>query len=243
MKAAVTPIIALTTFLLAAGALAENRQGDVIVRVGLGATVPDDKSSEVQLNGTPLPGSRVLVDDGYAATFTGSWIFADHWGVGLLLATPFEHDLDVRGLPDAEGASIGQVRLGDIQHVPPTLTVQWFPVCVESWVQPYIGFGVNYTTFMDESIAGPANLYFVDVLGATRGASLELDDSWGLAGEVGVDMHFGPRSRWLFNAAVWYLDIDSDVDIRFRSDTGVNRVTTDLEIDPFVYSVGIGYRF
>lgn len=243
MKAALTLATATLAALAGESVLAENRKGDIIVRAGFGATVPDDKASELQLDNAPLPGSRLLVDDGYAATFTGSWIFADHWGIGLLVATPFDHDLDVRGLPDVDGTSIGEVPLGEIQHLPPTLTVQWFPVCVESWVQPYIGFGVNYTTFSDEEVAGPTNQYLVEVLGATRGASLELDDSWGLAGEIGVDMHFGPRSRWLFNAAVWYLDIDSDTEIRFPTDTGVSRITTDVEIDPFVYSVGIGYRF
>ncbi|MFI2811462.1 OmpW family outer membrane protein [Microbulbifer sp. M83] len=234
---------ALALALAGNSVLAENRQGDFILRAGAGATIPDDMSEELRLNGALLPGTRVLVDDGYAATFTGAWVFADHWGLGLLLATPFEHDLDVRGLPGADGLSIGTVPLGDIKHLPPTLTVQWFPVCVESWVQPYVGFGVNYTTFVDEDVARIANGYFLNMLGATRDARLELDDSWGLAGELGVDVQFGPESRWLFNASMWYLDIDTDAEIRFPTETGVSRIKTEVEIDPFVYSVGIGYRF
>ncbi|WP_237055611.1 OmpW/AlkL family protein [Microbulbifer sediminum] len=243
MKPTTLLACSLAATLLSGGVLADNRQGDFIVRAGVGATIPDDESEELRLNGVKLPGSRVLVADGYAATFTGTWVFVDHWGLGLLLATPFEHDLDVRGLPDEEGLSIGTVPLGDIKHLPPTLTVQWFPVCVESRVQPYVGFGVNYTTFMDEDVTRIANTYFKRRLGATAESDLELDDSWGLAGEVGVDVQFGPDSRWLFNAAVWYLDIDSDAEIRFPTDNGVSRIKTEVEIDPFVYSLGIGYRF
>ncbi|MCA0899576.1 OmpW/AlkL family protein [Microbulbifer agarilyticus] len=227
--------------------LADLEQGDFIVRIGWGLVDPDDDSDPLLIDNTvELTNTRVLVDDGDSATFTGTWMFADHFGLGLLAALPFEHDLDVIGLPNPDNldARLGKVDLGSIEHLPPTLTVQWFPTCKESWVQPYFGLGVNFTTFSDESISTVANDYFADVLGAISRANLRLDDSWGLAGEIGVDVMFGPDSNWLFNAAVWYLDIDTEakIDFRSRGDT-FTRITTDVDIDPFVYSIGIGYKF
>ncbi len=41
------------------------------------------------------------------------------------------------------------------------------------------------------------------------------------------------------NAAVWYLDIDTDATFKFAA----NRITTDVNVDPWVYMLGVGYRF
>ncbi|WP_299595156.1 OmpW family outer membrane protein [uncultured Microbulbifer sp.] len=246
MKAAILTSAALAAVLGAGQCLADYEQGDVVVRIGWGLVDPDDDSDWLRIdNTTTLPDTRVYVDDGDSATFTATWLFADHFGLGLLAALPFEHDLAVAGLPDpATGGLLGKVDLGSIEHLPPTLTVQWFPVCTESWVQPYVGIGVNFTTFMDEDISNVAQEYFEDVLDASSNASLKLDDSWGLAGELGIDIQFGRDSNWLFNAAVWYLDIDTKAKIDFRTSQGYNtRITTNVDVDPWVYSVGLGYKF
>ncbi|MFS1526194.1 OmpW/AlkL family protein [Microbulbifer sp. 2304DJ12-6] len=163
----------------------------------------------------------------------------------FLATAPFKHDLDVRGLPDpVTGALLGRVRLGDIKHLPPTLSIQWYPVCIESWIQPYIGLGVNYTHFLSEHINSVAQNYFETVLDAKSRARLKLKNSWGLAGEVGIDIAFGRESRWQFNAAIWYLDIDTDATIRFFTETHrYSRINVEVDIDPFVFSLGIGYRF
>ena len=245
MKSPILIATILAAILGASQALADYEQGSVIVRIGAGWVNPDDDSNWLRLDGVSLADTRLYVDDGESATFTGTWLFFDHWGVGFLAAIPFEHDLDVRGLPDPDGGPpLGRVPLGDIKQLPPTVTVQWFPACRESWVQPYVGLGVNYTTFMDEDISRTANDYFMQALGAMGNADLDLDSSWGLAGELGVDISLGRNSRWLVNAAVWYIDLDSDVEIRFPiSNGGTSRIKTEVDIDPWVYSVGIGYRF
>ncbi|MFD1217389.1 MULTISPECIES: OmpW/AlkL family protein [Microbulbifer] len=235
----------LAASLCSSQCLADYEQGDIIVRVGWGYVDPDDDSDWLQIDRTSeLPDTRLYVDTGDSATFTGTWLFADHFGLGILAALPFEHDLEVAGLPDLDGGQLGRVDLGSIEHLPPTVTIQWFPVCQESWVQPYVGLGVNFTTFRDEKISDVANEYFHDVLDASSSASLHLDDSWGLAGELGIDIAFGPDSNWLVNAAVWYLDIDAEANISFRTFEGYRtRISTDVDIDPWVYSLGIGYKF
>lgn len=244
MKVATFFTSVLAFVLVPAQVLADYEESSVILRIGAGWVNPDDDSNWLRLDGTELAGTRVYVDDGESATFTGTWLFAEHWGVGLLAAIPFEHDLAVSGLPDPTGGPpLGRVDLGSIEHLPPTVTMQWFPACTESRVQPYVGLGVNYTTFMDEKVSRTANDYFAATLGATGRADLELDDAWGLAGELGVDIALGRNSRWLVNAAVWYLDLDSDARIRFPVDGGSRRIKTEVDVDPWVYSVGIGYRF
>ena len=72
--------------------------------------------------------------------------------------------------------------------------------------------GVNYTCFFDE-----------DTRGALKPLSIDLDDSWGLAGEVGLDYDLG--NDWLISGQVWYIDIDTEADLK-----GVGKF--DVDIDP-----------
>lgn len=244
---ATTLAVTLAAGLGTSQCLADYEQGTIVARLGWGYVDPQDNSNWLRVDDTVnLPDTRVYVDSANNLTITGTWLFADHFGLGLLAALPFKHDLAVAGLPDPNnpGSLLGKVDLGSAKQLPPTLTVQWFPVCKESWVQPYVGLGVNFTTFMDEDISKVANDYFHDVLGANTNANLKLDDSWGLAGEMGIDIMFGPDSNWLFNAAVWYLDLDTKAKVDFRNTQGYfTRITTDVDVDPWVYSLGFGYKF
>ena len=91
MKAANKAAI-LTAALLAATlgtnqCLADYEQGDIVVRIGWGLVDPYDDSELLLIdNSVRLPDTRVYVDDGDSATFTGTWLFADHFGLALLAA-------------------------------------------------------------------------------------------------------------------------------------------------------------
>ncbi len=71
-------------------------------------------------------------------------------------------------------------KLGSAKQLPPTASVQYYFADSTSQWQPYVGIGVNYTLFFDESVSGTAK----DALGAHN---LNLDDSIGFAAEIGLD--------------------------------------------------------
>lgn len=178
--------------------------GDIFTRFGVAKVTP--KSD----NGT-LPNGAIDVDvqSDSAAAFTLGYRFTDKLGVELLAAQRFEHDIELNGANQAS-----------TKHLPPTLTLQYYPLGgTQARVQPYAGLGVNYTTFTDEKVDG---------------STLELDDSWGAAGQVGVDLVID--DHWALNAAAWYLDIDTDAKVG-GSDAGT------VEIDPVVVMAGLSYRF
>ena len=59
----------------------------------------------------------------------------------------------------------------------------------------------------------------------------------GCGGTIGTaDFQIAPK--WFFNVDVKYVSIDTDIFIKANG----AKVTT-LNIDPMLYSVGIGYRF
>ncbi|MBN7768329.1 outer membrane beta-barrel protein [Marinobacter daepoensis] len=188
--------------------------GDFVVRAGAVHVAPDDSSDEVRLAGGVATGSDVAVDTNTQLGIRGTYMFTSHLGLGVLAATPFKHNITGKdGLLD--GADIGETK-----HLPPTITLQYYPMASTSALQPYAGVGVNYTTFFEEK----------SDLG-----ELELDDSVGVAVEFGVDYMLS--EQFGLNAAVWWADIDTEAEIK-----GVTE-KLDVEIDPMVYMVGFTYKF
>jgi outer membrane protein len=202
--------------------------GDMILRMGAITVAPNEDSDKIVLPTEPVTVLKgVDVDDDTQLSIIGAYMVRDNFGIELLAATPFEHDISVKGVG---------IEAGTAKQLPPTLMGQWYPRGNQSGWQPYIGVGVNYTYFFDESIDGELD----DALGAIIGSSkakLELDDSWGLAAQVGVDIPL--NDSWAINVGVWYMDISTTAKIK----TDVGTVKFDVDIDPWVYNIGFAYKF
>ncbi|MGP4713163.1 MULTISPECIES: OmpW/AlkL family protein [unclassified Psychrobacter] len=167
-------------------------------------------------NGTLLNGAlSVDVDDDIRPTLTGEYFIANNVGIELLAAIPFHHDIT---LTDAGGNQID----AKTQHLPPTLSVQYHfdNSMMPMNIKPFVGVGVNYTTFFKERIG--------------TGDDLELDDSVGVAGHVGVDIPFTPTESFRIDAR--YMDIETDVKLN-GNDIG------SVDIDPWVYGVAFVKQF
>lgn len=199
--------------------------GDIIVRAGAVTVDPHEDSSSIRANGNSL-GGKATLDSDTQLGLNFAYMLTNHWGVELLAATPFQHSVGVQGLPiDSLNG-----KLADVKQLPPTLSVVYYPLDSKSVFQPYVGLGVNYTFFFDQNLSGAAE---------SKGFSnLNLKDSWGLAGQVGLDYML--TDNILLNAQVRYIDIDTHASVDLA---GVGRVSTDVSVDPWVYMVGIGYKF
>ncbi len=193
--------------------------GDWIVRAGAATVAPDADSDTV-----PSLGVTVDVDDNTQLSIIGTYMATEHFGIELLAATPFSHDISVNEI-NAEA--------GETKHLPPTLSIQWYPRGDKDGWQPYVGLGVNYTIFFDEEADS-------DLEGIVGKADLDLDDSFGLAASAGVDIPLG--EHWAFNVGVWYIDIDTTAEVTLR-EAGNAKVKFDVDIDPWVYNIGIAYKF
>jgi outer membrane protein len=191
--------------------------GDFFLRAGAAQVSPDASS------GTVL-GGRVDVDDATSLGVSGSWFFSSHWAVEVLAALPFEHDIVGAG-------SLKGVDIGSTKHLPPTLSLQYYPLA-NSKFQPYLGIGLNYTTFFDSNTSSTLDT-------ALNGSTdISLDDSTGLAFQVGLDYQL--NNSWYLNAAIWKVDIDTTAHI---SVNGTKAASVDVSIDPMVFMLGVGYSF
>jgi outer membrane protein len=189
------------SMLAASPAVLAHEQGDMLLRFGGALVAPKSDNSDV-----------VSVDDGVSASLTFTYFFADNWAVDVLAAWPFSHDITL-----LDGTDVGST-----DHLPPTVSVQYY-FNTEGLFRPYIGAGINYTTFFNEKTEGPI-----------AGTNLSLDDSWGLAGQIGVD--FMLSEKWFLNADVRYIDIETDASLD-------GAFLTEVDITPWVYSLQAGFKF
>ncbi|WP_372966649.1 OmpW family protein, partial [Marinobacter sp.] len=109
--------------------------GDFILRAGAVHVAPDDSSDSITVGGGPLLGagvdSKVSVDSNTQLGIRATYMFTDSLGLGVLGATPFKHNINGGGdLPT-------NLNLGETKHLPPTLTLQYFPMDNASALQPY----------------------------------------------------------------------------------------------------------
>jgi len=187
-------------------ALAQSR-GDWTLGVGVHQVNP--KSD----NGTLVGGAlAVNVGSDVKPTITGEYFVADNLGIEVLAALPFKHDIDIDGLG----------RVGTTKHLPPVVSVQYH-FNSKGKVSPFVGAGINYTTFFSE-----------DTTGALAGSKLKLEDSWGLAAHAGVDCTISTNGVLRVDAR--WIDIDSRVKLDGEKIGTVN-------IDPLVYGVAYVHRF
>ncbi|ANP78760.1 outer membrane protein OmpW [Vibrio crassostreae 9CS106] len=210
--------IAVIAALMSTNVLA-HKEGDFIIRAGAATVSPNDSSGAVLNN----PDLEFSVDSDTQLGLTFGYMFTDNISFEVLAASPFSHSISVNGLG----------KIADTKHLPPTFMVQYYFGEANSDFRPYVGAGINYTVFFDESLNGT---------GKAAGLSdLSLDDSWGLAANIGIDYMI--NEDWFLNASVWYADIGTTAKYKQTVGGTTTQYSTDVDIDPWVFMIGGGYNF
>ncbi len=125
--------------------------------------------------------------------------------------------------PQTQTVYVEGTAIGTFKHLPPVLTVKYNFIPGESDFQPYIGAGVNITIISDVNLAIP-------------GATLKLNStSIGEAAQAGFNYKI--RDHWYLNADVKWVKLGSNLYL-----AGGTKIST-LQINPFLYGLGVGYRF
>jgi outer membrane protein len=198
--------------------------GDFIVRAGAAMVDPNENSGTIS-PAAISPAGEVGIDDDIQLGLTGTYMFTDNIGLELLAATPFTHTISL------EGDLAGLGSLATAKHLPPTISLQYF-FNNDSNFTPYIGAGVNYTMMLETEITSNGEAV-LGSLGITD-TSIDADDSVGLSLQAGLDMAL--TDNIILGAAVWYMDIETEIEV-------ANAVKVDLDIDPWVYMISVGYKF
>lgn len=202
--------------------------GDWLVRVGLGHVNPDTSSGNLFVGGTELEGVQIDVGSNTRPIVNLTYMATDHLGFEVLAAWPFDHDINGAGALDGAG------KLGDTKHLPPTFSLQYHFMPGAPF-RPYAGIGLNYTTFFSTGTTGTLE-------GALGGpSSMSIKDSFGVALQLGAD--FDITDTLFFNVDLRYIQIEADARIKTQTADGEVRSRIKADIDPFVFSAGVGFRF
>ena len=106
--------------------------------------------------------------------------------------------------------------------------------------RPYLGAGINTTIFFSEDVSPALNAALDTIVALPAGSvqgELELDQSWGFAVQAGFDYKL--NDAWGVSGTIWYVDIHTDATVK----TAVADVSFGVDIDPWVYNIGVAYRF
>ncbi len=121
--------------------------------------------------------------------------------------------------PQTVNINVGGAASGTVKALPPTLLLQYHFTELGQ-IKPYVGVGVNYTSFTSANILNG---------GASVNAS-----STGFAAQIGFDYMLD--KNWGLNADLKYIQIKTDV---FAGGANIGQ----LGLNPTVASAGLTYRF
>jgi outer membrane protein len=218
MKKTLLTIALLSSLSTAAFA---NQAGDILIRGGATMVAPDSGKSTVLLNGADS-GLALSVGDDTQLGLNFVYFFDSNWAIELLAATPFDHDIDLH-------AGSETTLLADTKHLPPTLSALYY-FDTNSALKPYVGVGINYTIFFDNS--------FTNTYSDAGFSDLELDNSFGYSVQIGTDYEID--KNWSVNISARYIDISTDASFSVSGDP---IGSASVDVNPMVYSVMLGYTF
>ncbi|WP_109124681.1 OmpW family outer membrane protein [Dyella sp. C11] len=182
MKVLLPLVIAAACGIAAAPAAHADASDAWVLRVGGAVVAPKDNNGN-------LAGARADISSSTRPTIDLEYMFTSNWGVDVLGAWPFQHDVSLKGL-----GTVARTR-----QLPPTVGVNYHFMPNAAW-SPFIGVGVNYTNFFDTHATG-----------ALHGDSVSIANSWGGAVRVGFDLKI--TEQWFTTVDVRWANIESDVKV------------------------------
>ena len=230
-RSSIVSTVAMLSVALAGPAVA-HEAGQWIFRAGVGQVAPksNNLSETIQDGGTTIT-AALDVDSGTSLTLMGTYMFSPNWAFDVLASWPFKHDVNGSiTVDDGVDPLSFSGKVAEVEHLPPTFSVQYH-FMPDADFQPYAGLGVNFTTFTSEKLTD------IVIDGENLGPigdDLSLDDSFGLAAQLGADWML--NDNWMVNFDVRWINIESDMTV---DGLEIGKV----KIDPWVYSLNVGYRF
>jgi outer membrane protein len=197
-----------------AGPVQGSQAGDVLVRAHILGVFPEDNSSSIStINGTVDISSRV------APEVDLSYFFTDHISAQVIATM-------LRGSITAKGTSVGDVKVGGVTVLPPTITAQYH-FMPRSAFSPYIGAGATiFILFAKDAAQGD---------GVVK--ELHTDSHLGAALQAGFDYRL--NDRWFLNLELNQIFVATHATVV----TAIGTVQAKTDVDPFLVGLGLGYRF
>lgn len=154
-----------------------------------------------------------------------SYMYTDHWAVDVPVALPFKHKII------GAGSVLGAGQMAEVKALPFTVFMQYRFNEASAKFRPYIGLGLTYAYFFDETGSGK-----LTALTNPGGAptSLSVDSKWRLTPQIGATIALNDK---------WFMDMHysrTNLSTTTRFSSGQHM---DMKLNPSSYGVEIGYKF
>ncbi|RYJ02289.1 MAG: OmpW family protein [Acetobacteraceae bacterium] len=195
---------------LGADAVRGKQAGDVVLGLGAIGVLPSNGGH------VDVVGGRPQASNSASPQLDATYFVLPQVALNLIAAST-QHDVSVRG------SALGDVNLGHLWVLPPTLTLQVHPFPASRF-SPYAGAGLNVSFFYGYGGAQTAPVN-----------KLRVDTTIGYALNLGADYEVAPN--WLVN-----FDVKK---IYLRPDASVNSglLHARVNLDPWVVGASVRYRF
>lgn len=208
---------------LSAGAQAAESQGKVQIKAFATAVLPDGKIKSVETDLVGLPAdTQTEANDNVVPTVAIEYFFTPNVSLETLCCVT-QHDVDgTTGMPGAE-------LVADAQLIPATFTLKYH--LNPGGISPYVGAGPTYFLWIKDKpgaaaiAAGADDFSLSDELGVALQAGLDIPVS-----ASGMVVSLDAKRYFVDTTARWYAG-------------GTKVIETEHELDPWVLSAGVGFRF
>lgn len=178
-----------------------------------GVVITPDEGATIESIGGDVDISTAVIPE---LDFT--YFFTENIAAELILGTS-KHDVE------AINTAAGDIELGDVWLLPPTLTLQYH--FTGGALKPYLGAGVNFTIFYGADEGPVAD-------------AVDYENSLGLAFQGGFDYFLS--DQWFLNVDLKKIFIQTDATVNATTALGAT-VGADVDIHPLAIGFGVGYKF
>lgn len=166
-------------------------------------------------------GGDVSISNQFIPELDFTYFLTKNFAAELILGTT-KHNVQ------AVETAAGNVDLGSVWLLPPTLTAQYhfFPT-KDKVFKPYLGAGINYTIFY--------NIKSGDVV------DVKYDNALGYAVQLGFDLML--NERFFINLDAKRLFLKTDVTVDASNLAPDLSIPAKVDINPWLLGIGLGYKF
>lgn len=241
MKSTYKKMLAAGAVMALAGTAQAQSAGSNIISLGWFRVMPNSSADPLtvdSINGRPVgmvrPNTGADIETADTVGLAFAHFFTDNISADFIAGIPPKHD--VKGTGDY--AQYG--KLGSVRQWSPALLVKYHFFEAKAKFRPYVGLGVNYTWFTDETIS---NQDFVNHAFGIPGArmSASADSSWNPVFNIGAN--YAINDNWFVGLSVSYVPVSTRATFTTQA-AGVTIVShTKIKIDPVVTFLSVGYKF
>lgn len=219
-----TASFAALSILIATPVTAQDDNGSIQIKGFVTGVLPDGAINEIETDNVGLPGgTQTRATDSIVPTIAAEFFVSPNFSIETICCvTPH----DVRGAGSLAGAAL----IDDAIILPATVTAKYH-FNLGGGVKPYIGAGPTYFMIFSENVGADAS-----ALGVT---DVDLSDELGLVLQAGVDIPLNERGLGLSLDAKRYFVGTTATFTAGNSDA----LRSAHDLDPWVLSAGLAYRF